>query len=215
MRTFDPAIEAQLDSGKIDRRDALMFVLDEGIFGFVSGVRGTLPFNVGGIDVDFVGSGSLISMYLPESDIRGTQEAVEVSISSKYEVDGNVVEVIKTDTLSGIESLSWYRRQAIVGRLWISEGGSVIDFEQLRQCEIHEVLHTEDDERGYTLTGRLQTVEAFRRIVDAKTRNGELQASIDPTDRGLEAVSRMVTDKVVWGRKDPAVVDAKPKGRKR
>lgn len=215
MRTFDPDIEDQLDSGKIDRRDALIFVLDEGTFGFVAGVMGTLTFNVGGVDVDFVGAGSLLSLYVPESDVKQTQEAVEVSISTKYEVDGTLVELISVDALSGIEDLSWYRRPALVGRLWVSDAGGVIDFEQLRRCEIHEILHTEDDAKGYTVTGRLQTVEVFRRLVDAKTRNGELQQLIDPTDRGLEAVSKMATDTVYWGRKDPAQIPAETPKKKR
>jgi hypothetical protein len=214
MRTFDPAIEDQLDSGKLDRRDALIFILDEGTFGFVAGVRGTLTFNVGGIDVDFVGSGSLIELDVPESDVQQTQNSLEVSICSKYEVDGVVTEIISTDVLVGIEALSWYRRPAIVGRLWISEGGQIIDFEQLMRCEIHEVLHEEDDDKGYTLKGVLQTVEVFRRLVDVKTRNTEFQATLDPTDRGLEAVSQMATDTVYWGRKDPNPIEAEDNPRR-
>jgi hypothetical protein len=216
MKTLDPDILAQLDAGRIDRRDALIFILDEGVFGFFAGGRGTLTFNVGGIDVDFVGSGSLIDISMQQDDVQQTHSSIEVSLCSMYEVDGELREIISADLLVGIEQLSWYRRPAIVGRLWINDAGGIIDFEQLARCEIHDVAHVEDDEKGYTLTGVLETVDVFRQLVDAKTANTEFQQStVDATDRGFDHVSRMATDQVFWGRKDPAVVEAEKNSKKK
>lgn len=206
MQTLDPDITAQYEAGRIDRRDALIFYLDEGTFAFYAGGRGTLTFSVGGVPVDFVGSGSLLALSLAGEDVQQTQDAIEVEIASKYEVDGQLVELISTEALSSVEAMNWYRRPAVVGRLWIDDGGSIIDFEQRARCEIHEVLHVEDKDRGFILRGSLQTVDAFRRIVDAKTRNSEFQALIDPLDKGLDSVSQMATDTVYWGRKDPGTV---------
>ncbi len=206
MQTLDPDILAQYAAGRIDRRDALIFYLDEGTFAFYAGGRGTLTFSVGGAPVDFVGSGSLISVSMSGEDVQQTQDAIEVEVASQYEVDGTLVELISTEALTSIEAMSWYRRPAIVGRLWIDNDGAVIDFEQRARCEIHEVLHVEDKDRGFVLRGVLQTIDVFRRIVDAKTRNSEFQALIDPADKGLDAVSQMATDTVYWGRKDPGAV---------
>lgn len=206
MRTFDPDIEDQLDDGRIDRRDALVFILEEGTFGFFANGTGTLTWNIEGVDVDFVGAGSLIKMEVSETDMQQTQNTIEVTLASRYEVDGEVVELISADALQSIEAMNWYRRPAIVGRFWINEAGQVIDFEQRARCEIHEIVHDEDETSGAVLVGRLNTLDVFRKLVDAKTRNNELQKLIDPDDRGLDAVSKMTTEKVYWGRRDPGAL---------
>ena len=199
MRTYDPDIEAQLDAGRIDRRDAVLFVLDEGAFGFVSGVVGTLPWN----SVDYVGSGSLLGIEMGESDMAQTNSGIEVTLSSHYEVDGVRTELFDTGLLQSIEQMSWFRRPAIVGRFWIAESGTIIDFEQRARCEIHQIVHQEDDEKGYTIRGILENVNVFRTLVDAKTRNSQFQALIAPGDTGLDGLSVVATDKIYWGRRPP------------
>ena len=110
-----------------------------------------------------------------------------------------IVELFSSGLLQGIEQLTYYRRPAIVGRFYISEAGQVIDFVQLAKCEIFSIVHDEDDKNGYTITGVLNTVSAFRKMRDSKTRNKELQALIDPTDRGLDNIGVVTKDKVYWG----------------
>lgn len=201
MRTYDPDIEAQLDAGQIDRRDAVLFILDEGAFGFVSGVVGTLTWN----DVEYTGAGSLLSIGMGESDF-GTQSSIEVSLSSHYEVDGVRTEVFDNGTLQTIEQMSWFRRPAIVGRFWIANTGAIIDFEQRARCEIHQIVHSETADSGYMIKGILENINVFRRLRDSKTRNAEFQKLVDPTDRAFDALSVVATDRIYWGRRPPEKV---------
>lgn len=199
MRTYDPDIQEQFDTGRIDRRDAILFMFDEGNFGFFAGGSGTLPWN----GDDYVGAGSLAKVTVGGSDTSKTQESIEIVLASKYEVDGEVVELFTKEELEGIEAFSYYRRPAILGRFYISEAGQIIDFVQTARCEVHAIEHDEDDRQGYSLRIVLEGLGAFRKHVDAKTRNKELQAQIDDTDRGLDNVGTIVNEKVYWGGKPP------------
>lgn len=196
MKTFDPDIQAQLDAGLIDYRDAVLFALDEGNYGFFSGGRGSVTF--GGLT--FVGSGSLIEFSLPDENTSLASAPIEVSLSSHYEVDGVVTRIFDDATLNSIEDSNWMRRPAIIYEIWFDADGQVIDLVQRARREIHQIRHTEDPKRGYTITGVLETPSVFQTYVEYKRRNSSIQKLIDPTDKGLEYTSTVRNEKVYFGR---------------
>lgn len=197
MRTFDEDIQAQLDAGLISYRDAIVFALDEGNYGFFSGGRGTISY--GGFD--FIGSGSLIEFNIPGEDTSLTSAAIEVSLSSHYEIDGVLTEIFDSELLSSIEGSNWMRRPAILYEIWLDQDNEVIDLVQRARREIHQVIHKEDPKRGYTITGVLETPSVFQKLIEHKRRNGAFHALIDPTDKGLEFLSVVRDEKIVWGRR--------------
>lgn len=196
MRVFDPDIQAQLDAGLISYRDAVLFVLDEGSFGFFSGGRGTISVGL----LDFVGSGSLIEFNLPAENTDVSNSPIEVSLSSHYEVDGVITQIFDEGVLSSIEDSNWFRRPAIIYEIWLDQDNEVIDLVQRARREIHQIIHKEDPKRGYTITGVLETPTVFQTYVERKRRNSDLQALIDATDEGLEFVATVRTEKIWWGR---------------
>ncbi len=196
MRVFDPDIQDQLENGRISYRDAVLFVLDEGSYGFFSGGRGTISH--GGLD--FVGSGSLITFSLPSENTDVSNSPIEVSLSSHYEVDGVVTQIFDDGVLSSIEDSNWFRRPAIIYEIWLDEDNNVIDLVQRARREIHQIFHKEDPKAGYTITGVLETPTVFQTYTERKRRNSDLQALISATDAGLEFVATMRTEKIWWGR---------------
>lgn len=196
MRVFDPDIQEQLESGRISYRDAVLFVLDEGAYGFFSGGRGVISY--GGYD--FIGSGSLISFSLPAENTDVTNSPIEVSLSSHYEQDGVVTRVFEDGLLSSIEDSNWFRRPAILYEIWLDESNEVIDLVQRARREIHQIRHEEDPKSGYTITGVLETPTVFQTYTERKRRNSDLQVQIDEDDAGLEFVSTVRTEKIWWGR---------------
>lgn len=202
MNVFDPSIGAQLDAGRIDRRQAVLLNFDEGSFGFFAGGPGTLVWN----GINYVGAGGLITVQLGQEDVSQTQESVEISISSKYEVNGQSMELISVGVLQGIEAMTYLRRPATVGKFYISPAGQIIDFVPDMLCEMHGIYHEEDDKNGYVLRGVLNNIGSFRAQVDSLARNSDLQAQIDATDNALNMLSISVVEKIYWGSKPPAPV---------
>lgn len=194
MRSYDPDIEDQIDDGRVDRFQAVMFALDEGNFGFFSGGVGTITWGL----IDFIGAGSLISIERPSEDLAQTQESYEVVVASTYEVDGQRYELFEEGVLEGIENLTYYRRPAIIGKFYIAEDGSVIDFVQDARCEIHSIVHEYDD-NGLVLRGILNNVGVLRTQVDAVRRNKTFQKQIDSSDKGLNLLGVVRSEKIDWG----------------
>lgn len=200
MLAVDPDIEEQLNTGRIDRRDAVLFMLAEGNFGFFAHGSGTLSW--GGYD--FVGAGALLSIKKAPDTLEQTKEAFEVSVATRYEVDGETVDVLSTEELIGIEALTYFRRPALIGKLYINPAGQVIDFVQERRCEIHAIVHDDDDKKGYSINGILYAAGTLRQNAEGKTRNALFQAQIDATDKCLNHASKTRTQTVYWGARKPS-----------
>lgn len=197
MRTYDPDIQAQLDAGRISYRDAILFSLDEGEYGFFSGGRGTISY----AGLDFVGAGSLIKFSIPGEDTSLVSAAIEVSLSSHYEIDGVLTQLFDDEVLAGIESSNWFRRPAILYEIWLNEDGEVIDLVQRARREIHQIKHVQDQRNGYTITGVLETPSIFQKLVQRKRRNSSLQYQIDPDDLSLEFIATVRDEKIYWGKR--------------
>lgn len=201
MKNLDPDIEAQLDAGALTIRDAILFVLDEGNYGFYTGGRGVITDP--GTGFDFQGAGSLITIEVQGDSTAQVSAPIKVTLATQYEIDGVVYDVFDDGVLDTIESSNWFRRTAVIYRIWLDADLQVIEFEQRARREIHQILHHEDPKKGYYLEGVLETPSVFRKLVGGKKRNKTLQRRLDPADKFMDQVNNTTTQKTYWGRLPP------------
>ncbi len=77
MRTIDADIQAMLADGRVVKRDAILFDLPEGLFGFWGG-GGTFSWN----GIDFVGSGEIIRLDPVDFDSAGSPTEISCKLSA-------------------------------------------------------------------------------------------------------------------------------------
>lgn len=199
MKSYSAEIEAQLASRLMRRRLAIRFDLPSGSYGFIRGYSGKLT--VGG--VDYVGSGGLINIELPDASISAAGDEIVVSLASHKLVNGELVQLFDPHLLASIEAEVWFLRPAIIYRFWFDAGRGLEDVEQLHIRQIFSIEHKRSKRGGRRVEGRLLTPAALAKIYEAKRNGPELQHEIDPDDTSYDDIAAAASDPIYWGRRAP------------
>lgn len=207
MRTYSAEIEAQLASGRLNRRLAVRFDLPSGSYGFITGVRGS--FSHAG--VLYAGSGGLIEIEQPAASITGEAADITVSLASHRRINGELVQLFEPHLLDSIEAEAWYLRPAVVQRFWFDSSRRLEDVEQLHIRQIYAIEHKRSRNDGRRISARLMAPSAFAKVYEAKTNGPDLQSRIDPADTSYNDIQTALTDPIYWGREAPKPSKTKAK----
>lgn len=205
MRTYSAEIEAQLASGRLNRRLAVRFDLPSGSYGFITGVRGS--FTHGG--VLYAGSGGLIAIEQPAASITSEAAEITVSLASHRRIGGELVQLFEPHLLDSIEAEAWYLRPAVIQRFWFDSSRRLEDVEQLHIRQIYAIEHKRSRSDGRRISARLMAPSAFAKVYEAKTNGPDLQSRIDPADTSYNDIQTTLTDPIYWGREAPKPSKAK------
>ena len=199
MRTYSAEIEAQLASGRLNRRLAVRFDLPSASYGFITGVRGSFTYG----DVLYAGSGGLIEIEQPATTISSEAGEINVSLASHRRIDGELVQLFEPHLLDSIEAEAWYLRPAVIQRFWFDSSRRLEDVEQLHIRQIYSIEHTTSQEAGRRISARLMAASTMAKVYEAKTNGPDLQSRIDPADTSYNDIQTALTDPIYWGREAP------------
>lgn len=199
MLSSDPEIQAQLDAGEINFRQAIRFDLDSGSYGFVDGYRGKMPPIDG---VSYVGSGGLIGIEHPEQNVSPAGGDVSVTLASHYKINGEYHKLFEPHVLDSIEQENWFRRTVRIYRFWFDKNRRFVASERRHLREIQEIEHKKADV-GRVIVAHLGAPSDFAKVVEGKIAGPELQSLIDPTDTSARHVQSAASDKIYFGRLPP------------
>jgi hypothetical protein len=206
MRSYSPAIEAQLASRRLRRRLAVRFDLPSGSYGFITGFRGSLTY----AGVAYVGSGGLIEIDQPEAAQTAEASEITVSLASHRRINGETVQLFDPHLLNSIEDEVWFMRPAVIQRFWFNAARQLEDVEQMHLRQIFSVEHKRSGE-GRRVIARLMAPSAFAKVFEAKRNGPDLQRLIDATDTGWDDALTTLVDPIYWGRAAPKANGGKGK----
>lgn len=210
MKTFDPATSADHSAGRIDAVDMLTLVLDAEVVHFAIGVRGSIPWDDpdwGAITI--TGAGALGSLDVPEAAFGPESKAVTARLFETYLPEGSdaPVNIFDDGVRLSIDEEEWEGRTAILSILWLSEGGTIIEREQVAVREIDQVYVERDAEGNSVRVAVLEEPDITQRDIEAKTANAASQLLIDATDDSFAHVGAARTQKITFGLRPEGTAD--------
>lgn len=140
------------------------------------------------ISVDVVG---LPNPYLVTAEISKTL------ISSEGD---DTINVFDDGIRATIDEEEWEGREAILSVFWLSEGGAVIEREQVAMREMDSMPVEWDAAGNPSRTLVLEEPDITQRDIEGETSNSEFQRRIDDTDLAFEHVASVRSDEINWGR---------------
>jgi hypothetical protein len=193
MQTIPSELQALLDGGRYGLRDAILFDLVEGTYGFWWG-EGAFTWN----GVTFEGCGDILRIEDPVTSTGGDEPAFTLRLSAVPNSD------LTPDVLGSLRSYGYRGRPVILYRfLYSLETGEMVGTMPLAVSEgIFDVLETEDDPQGgYTLVARVISGESDLRKTGYLKRGVETQKAIagGVDDPFYEHAASTATIRLKWG----------------
>ena len=203
MKSFDAETLARFEAGEIDYIDAVTLVFDSGAANFYLGGQGSFAWTDAGIGTQtFYGTASLIDIEVPPQAAGAAAEPVVLRLYEAQMVEGSdtPVNVFDDGIRTTIDEAEWEGRDAILSMFWRRGDGSIIEREQVT-IRVMDAAPVEWDEQGNPVRSLyLEEPDITQRDIEGRTGNAAFQALIDPTDRGLEHVGTVRTERINFGR---------------
>lgn len=203
MKSFDAETIARLVAGEVDYIDGVTLVFDGGAANFFPGGQGSFEWTDAGIGTQtFYGTGPLIDIEVPPQATGAAAEPVVLRLYEAQMVEGSdtPVNVFDDGIRATIDEEEWEGRTAILSVFWRRADGSIIEREQVAIREM-DAAPIEWDEQGNPIRSLyLEEPDITQRDIEARTGNAAFQALIDATDRGLEHVGTVRTERINFGR---------------
>lgn len=191
MKSFDSATLALLASGRISKRDMILFELSvAGLFGFWSGL-GTFTYQ----SVDYVGAGSLIQIDALGGQLGLAASAVTVKLSSVPNSD------LTPDVLNSIEDYQWHQAPVVISRAYFNPTTSaLVSVERMYRGYVDRIDHEEQVGGQKVLVGYLESKARDHLKRGYRMAGDSDQRRVDATDAGLSGVATAAIQTIYWGR---------------
>lgn len=171
--------------------------------------RDDLPWS-GSIPPDpiYYGTGSLVSLDVPESALGSESRVITATLYETYMVEGSdiPVNVFDDGVRATIDEENWQGRTAILGVFWLNLEGAIVDYEQVAIRQMDAMPLEWDDDGNPMRKLMLEEADIIQRDIEGTTSNAAFQALIDPTDRAFDQVGVTKTQKINFGRRPEDVV---------
>ncbi|MBA5779501.1 hypothetical protein H2509_20415 [Stappia sp. F7233] len=194
MQELEAPIKSAIDAGRVIRRDAILFDLAEGLFGFWWG-EGPLMWN----GIRFEGTGSLLKVDTISTSADGSPTEVNVSMSAIPNSD------LTPDVLASIEQYTYHQRPArIYSFLFSPETGLMLGTapKVLLSGKIDGMPHEDRPGAEYTVTARIVSRSDEYRATGYAKRSVETQTAMNGgmTDKFYDHAARASQWQLKWGR---------------
>lgn len=192
-----------LDSGVIVDRGLILFDLGSGLYGFWTGLG---PFTYGG--VTYVGAGSLIAV----DGVRQTSDLSSVQVVARLTAIENTD--LTPDVLATIEQEVYHQRPCTISTAYFNaETYELLSVEVEYRGYIDRLVHAESVGGEAVLEAHLESRFRDHQRSGYRVRSDADQRRIHPTDNGLRHVTKVATEKVLFGRSEqPPPQPKKKKG---
>lgn len=192
MQLFDSATLTKLASGKIAKRDMLLFSFPSGLWGFWTG-KGKLSF----AGVDYVGAAGLIKMDALGSATGLASLAITATLTAIPNTD------LTPDVLATIENENWHQTPVIISRAYIDpETRALLSVERMFRGYFDDLEHNEQIGGEYSLTAYFESKSRDHQKIGYRMRGDADQRLIDANDPSLSYVGIVGSQTISWGRID-------------
>jgi len=193
-RSYNSAVQAALDAGRISSRVLILLHLDSGLRGFHTGL-GNFTFN----GTNYVGAGSLI-------EIEGLKQTADLS---SVQMIGRLTSIPNTDltpdVLATIENEIYHQRLCSLSTAYFNaDNGALLNVELEYEGYIDQILHTETIDGRACLEVHLESRFRDHQRSGYRLRSNLDQQRIDATDNGLKYVTKVEDEHVLFGKLPPA-----------
>lgn len=193
MQTLETATSDVISDGRFGRRDAILFDLGEGQYGFWWGA-GNFPWN----GITFVGAGRLLDVGNVKYASDGSPTQLTVTLSAIADTD------LTPDVLGSIESYTYHLRPVLLYRFYfhpltgaMTGTAPVIRF----RGYIDQILHEDQPGGAYSLKATLYSKTVDYRAAGYLRRGVESQKLLNggSTDLFFEHAAHAATATAKWG----------------
>lgn len=193
MRTLEAATEAVIDGGRFIRRDAILFDLAEGQYGFWWG-EGEFQWN----GLTFVGAGSLLKLDPVAFNSDGAPTEITVTLRAMPTAG------LTPDVLASIEDYTYHLRQALLYRFYFDPDTKVMTGTAptvLFRGSIDQIDQDDQPDGQFALIARLVSKSADYRRTGHRKRGNEHQKLLNggTTDLFYEHAAEAGTITLKWG----------------
>ncbi|MTH96428.1 hypothetical protein [Roseibium sp. RKSG952] len=193
MREIEPAIEQTLEKRIYAERDAILFALGEGLYGFCFGTR---PLTWNGIT--FHGAGNLIELSAVKTSGDGSPTEMTAALSAIRGTD------LTPDVLGQIENYTYHLREVLVYRfLFDLDTGERIGAMPLILFRgyVDGMQHSHEPDGPYKLICNMKSKSVDYRKTGYRKRGNETQKAMNggSTDKFFEHAAQTKSVQVDWG----------------
>lgn len=196
MQTFDPATLAKLASGRIVKRDMLLFSFPSGFYGFWTGGKGKLTYQ----GVDYIGAAHLIKLEALAGSVGMAALAIQATMTA---IPGTE---LSPNVLTTIEAEQWHQSPVVISRAYIDpDTRELLSVERMFRgyfdtLDHDETLATDEQEGSYTLTASFESKARDHLKTGYRMRGDADQRRINANDASLRYVSTAGQQEISWGR---------------
>lgn len=193
MRDLETDVGTQINSGRFDRRDAILFDFAEGTYGFWWG-EGEFPWN----GIDFVGAGRMLQIETISIGSDGAPTEIRVTLSAIPNSE------LTPDVLGSIEAYTYHLRSVLLYRFYFDpDTGALVGTGPVVQFRgyIDQIPHRDEPDGAYALEAILVSKSVDYRKAGQRQRGNEQQALLNggSTDLFFEHAATAGTQTVQWG----------------
>jgi hypothetical protein len=189
-RSYDVNVQAALDTHGISSRMLVRLDLAQGVFGYWTGL-GILAY--GG--VNYIGAGSLLS-------VEGIKQSSDLS---SVQVVGRLTGIANSDltpdVLAAIETYTYHQRECVIYSAYFNSSDGMIGVPEVEfRGYIDRIVHTETVDGQAVLEAHLESRFRDHQKSGYRVRSDQDQRNIDPTDEGMRHVTKVASEKVLFGK---------------
>lgn len=190
MRTYDASTLASLDAGRWSDRGMVLFDMEEGLFGFWTGIG---DFEYGG--VTYKGVGRLISMSAIESGSDGAPKIINATMSAEPNAG------LTPDVLGEIWNYNWSQRPVIISTAYLDPDTNALQSVERDFSGYFDHLEEVDEPSAdFTLEAVFESKARDHRKKGARRRSDADQTALaGVTDKFYEHAGLAGSTKILWG----------------
>lgn len=189
MKSFDSTTLALLASGRLAKRDLLLFSLPDGDHGFWTGL-GILPFN----SVNYVGAGELVSIQPLTQTMDLSSMPVLVELTSIPN------SALTPDVLATVESEQYHQQPAVLSTAYINpDTRAVVSVQRWYRGYIDKIEHQDQVGGQAVLSCNLESKSRDHLKKGYRTRSDADQRLINVNDGGLSFSAVAGQQQIIWG----------------
>lgn len=191
MKSFDASTISLLASGRIVKRDMILFELPvAGLFGFWTGI-GTFTYQ----SITYVGAGRLIEISPIGGQLDLAASPVTVTLSSVPNSG------LTPDLVASIEDYQWHQAPVVISRAYFNPSTkALVSVERMYRGYVDRIEHDRQVGAEHTITAFLESKARDHLKRGYRMAGDSDQRRVDPTDAGLSGVATAAVHTIQWGR---------------
>ena len=192
MRAFNADTVAQLETGRIAKRDMLLFTFPSGSYGFWSG-QGPLEYN----GVTYIGAQQLIKLEALGSAAGMAALAITATLTSIPNTE------LTPNVLATIENEDWHQTPVVISKGYFNpDTRELISVERMFRGYFDKLDHITQTGDEYTLTAYFESKARDYQKIGYRMRGDADQRLINATDNSLQYAAVVSQQTISWGRID-------------